>query len=129
MSVENIESRFTERVDLLDFLLDVSQVTSETLDLDRILVNVSEIVKEVIPHDLFAILLYTEKTRSLKIRYAIGHRDEITRSLVIQLGEGLTGIAAQTRKAIRVDDVSKEERYLNALDAVQAALESVSASA
>ena len=50
-------------------------------------------VKEVIPYDLFAILLYSERQRGLSIRYAIGHRDEMVRNLVIPLGEGITGAA------------------------------------
>ena len=69
--------RFRERAELLDFLLEVSSVTGETLDLDRLLANVSEIVQDVIPYDLFAILLYNERSRSLRMRYAIGHRDEV----------------------------------------------------
>ncbi len=53
--------RFRERAELLDFLLEVSRVTSETLDLDKLLENVASIVKEVVPYDLFAILLWTER--------------------------------------------------------------------
>ena len=49
--------RFQERAELLDFLLDVSAATSDTLDLDRILANVAAIVKDVMPYDLFAILI------------------------------------------------------------------------
>src|ERR1035438_7159950 len=66
--------RFRERVELLDFLLEVSRITSETLDLDKLLENVASIVKEVVPYDLFAILLWTERSQGLSIRYAIGHR-------------------------------------------------------
>src|ERR1039458_10526114 len=66
--------RFRERSELLDFLLEVSTVTSQTLDLDELLANVSEIVKRVIPGELFAILLYSEKRRELRIRYALGDR-------------------------------------------------------
>src|ERR1700759_446893 len=86
--------RFRERAELLDFLLEVSTVTAETLDLDRLLANVAEIVKDVIPHELFAILLYNEKARSLRMRYSIGHRDEIARNLNLGLGEGITGSTA-----------------------------------
>jgi sigma-B regulation protein RsbU (phosphoserine phosphatase) len=114
--------RFEERAELLDFLLEVSAVTSETLDLDRILANVAEIVKEVIPYDLFAILLYQEKQRGLRIRYSIGHREEVVRNLVIALDEGITGIAASTRLPMLVPDVGAEPRYLNALDAVRSEL-------
>jgi len=91
--------RFHERAELLDFLLEVSTATSESLDLDRIMANVAASVKEVIPYDLFAILLYSELQRGLSIRYSIGHREEIVRSLVLPLGEGITGAAAATSRS------------------------------
>jgi sigma-B regulation protein RsbU (phosphoserine phosphatase) len=114
--------RFQERAELLDFLLEVSAVTSETLDLDRILANVASVVKDVVPYDLFAILLYSERRHGLTIRHAIGHREEVIRSLVLPLGEGITGIAAATRQPILVGDVHNDPRYLPALDAVQSEL-------
>ena len=114
--------RFRERVELLDFLLQVSTVTAETLDLDRLLSNVAEIVKDVVPFELFAILLYNDRARVLRMRYSIGHRDEVAKSLVIRLGEGITGIAAQSRQPILLGDVRVDSRYLNALDAVRAEL-------
>ncbi len=112
----------TERVELLDFLLEVSEVTSESLDLDRVLSNLTGMIREVIPYDLFAILLYSERLRGLKIRYSIGHRDEMIRNLVLSLGEGIVGAAAADRKAILVSDVRADSRYLNALDAVRSEL-------
>ena len=41
--------RFQERAELLDFLLEMSAATSESLDLDRIMANVAESVKDVVP--------------------------------------------------------------------------------
>jgi sigma-B regulation protein RsbU (phosphoserine phosphatase) len=114
--------RFRERAELLDFLLGVADATSETLDLDRLLANVANIIKEVIPSDLFAILLYSEKAHGLRIRYSIGHREEVVRSLVIPLGEGITGTAAATRLPVVVDDVRGDVRYISALDAVRSEL-------
>lgn len=114
--------RFRERAELLDFLLSVADLTSETLDLDRLLVSVANIIKEVIPSDLFAILLYSEKAHGLKIRYSIGHRDEVVKGLVVPLGEGITGAAAATRMPIVVDDVRSDARYISALDAVRSEL-------
>ena len=116
------EVRFRERAELLDFLLEVSTITAETLDLDRLLSNVAEIVKDVIPYELFAILLYNDRTRSLRMRYSIGHRDEVAKNLSIRLGEGITGSAASTRQPILARDVRTDPRYLNALDAVRAEL-------
>ncbi len=100
----------------------MSAATSETLDLDRIMANVAGIIKEVVPYDVFAILLYSERQRGLSIRYSIGHRDEIVRSLILPLGEGITGAAAATRQPILVADVRSDPRYLTALDAVRSEL-------
>ncbi len=113
---------FRERAELLDFLLEVSRITSETLDLDKLLANVADIVKVVVPYDLFAILLYSERNQGLRIRYSIGHREEIVRSLVIGLGEGIVGAAAQSREPVLVEDVRSDPRYLVALDAVRSEL-------
>jgi phosphoserine phosphatase RsbU/P len=114
--------RFRERSELLDFLLEVTAATSNTLDLDELLSNVGEIVKKVIPYELFAILLFSERTQKLGIRYAVGHREEIVRNVSLSLGEGITGIAAAQREPVLVPDVRADGRYLNALDAVRSEL-------
>jgi sigma-B regulation protein RsbU (phosphoserine phosphatase) len=114
--------RFRERSELLDFLLEVSTVTSQTLDLDELLANVSEVVKRVIPGELLAILLYSEKRRELRIRYALGHRAEVVQNWSIPLGQGITGTAALTREPILVPDVHSDPRYLNAVEAVRTEL-------
>lgn len=113
---------FRERSDLLDFLLEVSAATSQTLDLDELLANVADIVRKVLRIDLFAILLFNEKTQELSIRYAVGHREEVVRNVKIRLGEGITGSAAATREPVLATDVRKDSRYLNAMDAVRAEL-------
>ena len=113
--------RFRERADLLDFLLEVSR-TAETLDFDKLLESVATVVKEVVPYDLFAILLYSERNQGLRIRYAIGHREEVVRSLVVPLNEGIVGAAASLRQPVVVEDVHRDPRYLNVLDAVRSEL-------
>src|SRR5438477_3397936 len=106
--------RFQERSELLDFLLEVSAATSQTLDLDQLMANVAEIVHKVLPYDLFAILLYSERRQDLRIRYGVGHRDEVVRNLSIAVGEGITGTAAARREPVLVSDVRNDPRYLNA---------------
>jgi sigma-B regulation protein RsbU (phosphoserine phosphatase) len=111
--------RFRERSELLDFLLEVSAVTSETLDLDRLLANVAEIVKKVIDCEIFAILLYTEKYQELRIRFAVGHRPEIVNNLSLTLKDGITGAAATLLQPVLVGDVRNDPRYLSSIDAVR----------
>src|SRR5580698_5885397 len=114
--------RFRERSELLDFLLEVATLTSETLELDELLANVAGIVRRVIPYDLFAILLYNEKRKDLAIRYAVGHREEVIRNLAISLGEGIVGTAAAKREPILVPDVEADKRYLLTSDIVRSEL-------
>jgi sigma-B regulation protein RsbU (phosphoserine phosphatase) len=121
-SPRKADARFREREELLDFLLELSTVTAETLDLDKLLPQVADFVVRVIPHEVFAILLYTEKQQGLRIRYARGHRDEIVRSVVIPLGEGLTGAAAQKRKPVVSNNVLEDPRYIPTIDAVRSEL-------
>ena len=86
--------RFRERVELLDFLLEVSRLTSETLDLDKLLANVGSIVKDVLSYDLFAILLYNERDKGLQ--HPLFHRPSRRSGAQPdrQTGEGVTGAAA-----------------------------------
>ena len=113
---------FHERAELLDFLLEVSRITAETLDLDKLLESVASIVRNVIDYDVFAIFLHNEREKGLRIRYSMGHREEVVRSLMIPVGEGVVGAAAASRVAVMVDDVRKDPRYMNALDAVRSEL-------
>lgn len=114
--------RFRERSDLLDFLLEVASLTSETLELEELLANVAGIVRRVIPYDLFAILLFNDKRKDLRIRYAVGHREEVVRNLSLAPGEGVVGTAAATRQPVLVHDVKADERYLAASDVVRSEL-------
>jgi sigma-B regulation protein RsbU (phosphoserine phosphatase) len=114
--------RFRERSELLDFLLEVSAATALTLDLDQLLANVAESIQRVLPYDLFAILLYNERRQDLRIRYGVGHREDIICNLSIALGEGITGAAAARREPILVGDVRNDPRYLQTVDAVRTEL-------
>src|SRR5260370_16659337 len=114
--------RFRERSELLDFLLEVSAATSETLELDKLLANVADIVKKVIDCELFAILLYTEKYQELRIRFAVGHRPEIVNNLTLTLNEGITGAAASRREPVLVGDVRNDPPSLTSITPVLPAL-------
>lgn len=116
------DNRFRDRAELLDFLLEVSQLTSETLDLDKLMEQVAAVIQEVVPFDLFAILLYSEKQRGLRVRYAIGHRVDIVDKLLIQLNEGITGAAAASLQPVLAADVRNDARYIPTVDAARTEL-------
>src|ERR1700733_7489153 len=114
--------RFRERSDLLDFLLEVATLTSETLELDELLANVANIVRRVIPYDFFAILLFNDKRKDLRIRYAVGPREEVVRNLPLSLGKGRVGAPAEGRQPVLVEDVTADHRYLGTSDVVRSEL-------
>jgi sigma-B regulation protein RsbU (phosphoserine phosphatase) len=111
---------FQSKVDPL--LLEVADVVNTTLDLDTTLRRVAELVRKVIDYEIFGILLLNEKTQELYFRFQVGYAREIAERMRIKVGEGVTGIAAQRREAILVDDVSQDPRYISAVPNVRSEL-------
>jgi len=103
-------------------LLEVADVVNTTLDLDTTLRRVAELVRKVIDYEIFAILLLNEKTQELRIRFQVGYAREIAERTRVKVGEGVTGIAAQRREPILVDDVTKDPRYISAVPNVRSEL-------
>lgn len=103
-------------------LLEVADVVNTTLDLDTTLRRVAELVRKVIDYEIFAILLLNEKTQELRIRFQLGYPKDVAEKIRIKVGEGVTGIAAQRREALLVDDVSKDPRYISGVPNVRSEL-------
>jgi len=110
------------RVDVESLLVEVSDVLNTTLDLDTLLHRVAEVVKRVIDYQVFAILLLNERTQELRFRFQIGHLPHVTEKIRIKVGEGITGRAVQERRAILVNDVTKDAEYIQARPEVRSEL-------
>jgi phosphoserine phosphatase RsbU/P len=103
-------------------LLEVADVVNTTLDLDTILRRVAELVRRVIDYEIFAILLLNEKTQELRIRFSIGHPADVVEKTRIPVGQGVTGLAAQRREPVLVNDVEETPHYIEALPQVRSEL-------
>ena len=103
-------------------LLEVADVVNTTLDLDTTLRRVAELVRKVIDYEIFAILLVNEKTQDLSIRFQVGYARELAERMKIKIGQGVTGMAAERREAILVDDVAKHPEYISAVPNVHSEL-------
>jgi sigma-B regulation protein RsbU (phosphoserine phosphatase) len=108
------------RIDPL--LLEVADVVNTTLDLDTTLRRVAELVRKVIDYEIFAILLLNEKTQELYFRFQVGYSREVAERVRVKVGEGVTGLAAQRREPVLVDDVSQDTRYISAVPNVRSEL-------
>lgn len=109
-------------LDLQTFLVEVADVVNTTLDLDALLNRTAELVRRLIDYEIFSILLLNEKTQELRIRFAIGHSAETMERVRIKVGEGVTGLAAQRRESVLVNDISQESRYIGVVKGVRSEL-------
>jgi len=100
-----------DRLPVESLLLDVADVLATSLDLDTTLRRVAEVVRKVIDYEIFAILLLNEKTQELRFRFQIGYPPEFAERR-IKVGQGVTGIAAQSRQAVLINDVREDARYI-----------------
>jgi sigma-B regulation protein RsbU (phosphoserine phosphatase) len=107
---------------LESFLLEVADAVNTSLDLETTLKRVAELVRRIIDYEIFAILLLNEKTQELRIRFQIGHPPEVAERIRIKVGEGVTGLAAQRRDTVLVNDVAEEPAYINAIARVRSEL-------
>ena len=101
-----------DRLPVESLLLDVADVLATSLDLDTTLRRVAEVVRKVIDYEIFAILLLNEKTQEMRFRFQVGYPPEFAERSRIKVGDGVTGLAAQSRQPILIDDVRKDPRYI-----------------
>src|ERR1017187_5647579 len=103
------------------FLLEIAEAANAPLDLDHLLARIAGVVKKAIDYRIFAIVLVTERTQELRIRYDIGHPPE-AKKLRIKIGRGITGKAAAERRAICINDVRDFPDYICVVEGVHAEL-------
>lgn len=120
--METTQTQLVSPANVESFLLEVADAVNTSLDLDTTLNRVAELVRRIIDYEIFAILLLNEKTQELRIRFQIGHPPEVAERIRIKAGEGVTGLAAQRREAVLVNDVAEEPAYINAIPRVRSEL-------
>src|SRR5258705_1664184 len=108
--------------EVLTTLAQISEEVNASLDLDEVLARTAALIKKHIDYEIFGVLLLDESAGTLKHRFSIGYSRDLAANLVIPLGQGITGTAAATGRAVRVSDVTKDPRYINAIDTVRSEL-------
>src|SRR5258705_7370269 len=103
-------------------LLEVADVVNTTLDLDTTLRRVAEVVRKIVDFEIFAILLLNEKNQELYIKFSMGYLPEVTERARVRMGEGVTGLAAERREAVLVNDTTTSAHYIDAVPNVRSEL-------
>ena len=106
----------------LTVLSEISSEINSSLNLDHVLASAAQQVRRLIDYEIFAVLLPEAGTNELYFRFAIGHRNEVIEHWRVPMGDGIIGAAATSGQAIRVGDVSKDPRYLPAVEEVRSEL-------
>jgi phosphoserine phosphatase RsbU/P len=105
----------------LTYLVQLADALNTTLDLQTLLNRTSELVRAIISYRIFAILLLNDRTHELRMRFQIGHTQEVER-MRFPLGKGVVGQVALTREPMLLNDVSSSPVYIAANPEVRSEL-------
>jgi sigma-B regulation protein RsbU (phosphoserine phosphatase) len=105
----------------LTYLVQLADALNTTLDLQTLLNRTSELVRAIINYRIFAILLLNDRTHELRMRFQIGHTQEVER-MRFPLGKGVVGQVALTREPMLLNDVSSSPVYIAANPEVRSEL-------
>ena len=108
--------------EVLATLAEIGEEVNASLDPDVVLARTAALIKKHIDYEIFGVLLMDYAGAALQHRFAIGYPPDLAANLRIPLGQGITGTAAATGHSVRVSDVSKDPRYINAIDSVRSEL-------
>src|SRR5580765_45297 len=103
---------FPDQAKTLGLLYDVSRELTSILDREELLRRIAERVKKLVNYDVFTVMLWNEKTELLEGVFAMHYENSIPARFRVTLNQGITGHAAASRKAIRLDDVRSDPRYI-----------------
>ena len=112
--------RARPQAEAFEILIEAAEIVSgHSLDLEELLRALRDLVGKVVDYQVFAVLLRTADGQALRIRSSVGYRSEVVRDLRVELGKGITGVAAQQQKTLVVEDVRRDPRYLHTVDGVR----------
>lgn len=121
MSEQSDVARLQEKVQRLRALIQTSAILTSSLDLDEVLRLVLEKAQVVANAEASAILLYNPATNKLEFEVALGEKGGLIQSLrpkiTLELGQGIAGTVAKTRRVEWVPDASSDPRVARNVDA------------
>ncbi len=105
------EHRLMRQVAELDGLHHIVSAANSSLDLETSLQTVAETVANVMNTDVCSVFLFDRNTGNLTLRATHGLDHAAIGNIVIRLGEGATGWAAQEGQPLVIQDVLEDERF------------------
>jgi sigma-B regulation protein RsbU (phosphoserine phosphatase) len=109
------DTAVAEATALVLTLFDLGREVTSVLDLDELLEKIPQLIARLTSFQAFAVYLLDEKRADLRIAYAVGYPDQTQRTLRMKVGEGIVGTAVARGEAMLVDDVTLDDRYIEAV--------------
>jgi sigma-B regulation protein RsbU (phosphoserine phosphatase) len=106
----------------LAVLAELGREVTSVLDLDHLLQKIPLLIARLASFTVFSVYLLDEQRQDLHIAYAVGYPDDVVDNLRLQLGQGVVGTAVAEQRAILLDDVAAEPRYLALVPGVKSQL-------
>jgi len=90
---------------------EVGNALVSTFDLDMVLELILKCITDVTGAELCSIMLLDEETKELRIKVARGLSEDVIRSTVLKIGEGISGWVAQEGKPLLIKDIENDTRF------------------
>jgi len=108
--------------EVLATLTEIGEGVNSSLDLDEVLARTAALIKRHIDYEIFGVLMLEGDGAYLKHRFSIGYPRDLAENVRVPLGSGITGTAATTGHPVLVNDTTKDERYISAIENVHSEL-------
>jgi phosphoserine phosphatase RsbU/P len=108
-----LPAQLLENTRVLSLLYDIGRELTITLDLETLVRTIGERVKLLVDYDLFNLMPLNKDSGKLENALCLRFDERVPGHPALALGEGLCGTAALERKAIRVNDVGDDPRYIS----------------
>ena len=97
----------------ISMLLQLNQVMNSTLEVSVMFDRTLNLLRDFLGSSNLVLFLYQHETEELAARTAVGDETVNYSGATFKLSEGVTGVAAQSKELLYVQDIGKEERYLH----------------
>ncbi len=108
--------------EVLATLTEIGEGVNASLDLDEVLARTAALIKRHIDYEIFGVLMLEGEGAYMKHRFSIGYPRDLAENVRVPLGSGITGTAAASGHPVLVNDTSKDERYISAIENVHSEL-------
>lgn len=105
-------------VELLATLFELGREVTSVLTLDELLPKIPQLIGRLTSFTVFAVYLLDDRREELRIAYAVGYPEEMVRTFRLRVGQGIVGSAVAEQRAILVDDVRRDPRYVGVVPGV-----------